>query len=939
MANNVVDFNRIDRLFYGGQELKTLLMGSTVIWRAPEENTEENENLLWNRIFIRGNLAGNPDQEGDSGLAVQFITCESRSRQNSLRMMQGLDITMPYRCVGRTANGIMMWEPVCTLGFDERYTSQIACKPDDDDIWLCVMGSPSGSSSGNGIYRHTNYGAYPDPWVKVLDIPTIAAGGGSSWGLDYRHMGHRLKWSLSSPNTVFFLNSWGSHQGKTAQGQVFRSTDAGVNWSAMSTNAKINALGLVYAIAVNPTNPAILHAVSRNGHYKSTDSGANWTEMSSGLPGAAWITSVQINEMNQNHLRVFAYMTGTGASDTSGEGVYESTNGGSSWSRVNTFRGVRVDSAPWDLFDQYIVFGNNVGGSGQSRYNSASHNNAQISTVPSILGWEAADGFWPPWHGQFRAKGGEDAQAMSGVSWDPVDRDRYAGTARCTMWEAAEGNPTQVRNAGMGYAGEAWGECNLNSLYQVEGNGDAFGVSLFDYGFAYTLNKFNLWTRGSAPSPFDSTGTNIAAAFSPNLDGRVVALGGTYGPLATVYGSRNWGATWPTTVANTAASGGNFTRSCFVDWHQTNPNFVYTDKYRSSDGGETFHLYTTIDNGSNPFPGNATDSGRVIGMCRGNCDVIWALGSDDRTIYRSADRGVNWIEWFQLPNTWANLAGGNYSWHFLGFYPHPENDEGFLFYYNSRVQYVYAKDSVTALGAALNLGSTATSIRCLHADPNVIYVMKARNGEEIVYATDNNGADWIPWTDNAPRTGALRVLDVIQATGDVVYGGTCGPGMRKGIKMVGSSLLDEPTFSVYDYGQLTSGGGNTPTDPDDAEVQINLTIGNEAGVYYGYDDGSFAGVYGSFENASDSDNPTMFGGTVEMMTVQSSGRLRIQFSGGLQISGLTDIELILPNWTGAQLIATWNGSERYQTELISGLASYFTARDGQTIEIGFNDLS
>lgn len=915
--SNFLDLNNVDRLFHGTTEIKTLLWGTTVIWEAPAEPTVEN--LLWNRVFIRGNLSGQPGQEGDSGLGVQFITCQARSRQNSLKMMQGLDITMPYRCVGRTENGIMMWEPVCTIGFENRYSNAIACKPDDDDIWLVAIGAPSAGASGQGIYRHTAYGQYPIPWTKVQAINTIGAGGGSSWGLQFRRMGCNFAWSLSNTQIVYYLNSWGQHNSTTIQGQIYRSTNAGQSFSEMSTNAKINALGRVYALEVDPTDPTVLFAATSNGVFKSADSGANWTEVSNGIPNDAWCTSLQINEMDKNHLRIFVYQTGV-FGDTSGEGVYESTNGGASWSRVFAFKGVRVDSAPWDRFDQYIVFANNVAGAGKSRYHSSSHNFVQIDPVPSILGWEAADGFWPKWHGQFRAKGGPDAEAMCGVSWDPEDRDRYAGTARCTMWEAALGDPTEVRNAGMGYAGEAWGECNLNSLYQIEGNPNVFGVGMFDYGLTYTLNGWGLWTRGGAPNPYSATATNIAVAICPDLDGRVVSLGGDYGPASQIFSSSNWGVSY--TGHGPTSPTGSYTKSCFLDWHQTNTNFVFTDKYRSSDKGATWEGYWDIDNASNPFPGNATNSGRVVGMCRGNCDVLWALGTDNRTVYRSPDRGVNWFSWYTLPSSVGND-------HFLGFYPHPTNDQGFLCYFNNAVQYITGQNTKVQLGGTLPW-SSADSIRCLHADPNVIYVMKATNGGPCVYATDDAGATWVDWTDNIPRTAAMRVLDIIQTTGDVIVGGTKGPSMRKGIKMIAPSLLDDPDFSVFDYGQLTpdTGGGSGGSNND---VDLDMTVGNYGAVYYGFDTGVFD-TYGSISSTS------LFGGTIEMMTIQSSGRFRLEYVEG-QIAGLTSIEVLIPGWTGDPVIATWNGSDRYQTGLISGLGTYFATLDGQTISIGFNNLS
>jgi hypothetical protein len=66
---------------------------------------------------------------------------------------------------------------------------------------------------------------------------------------------------------------------------VFKSTDAGNNWSAVNTGLPTTP---VLALAIDPTSPKIIYAGTYSGGmFKSTDAGGSWSEISTGLPGAA----------------------------------------------------------------------------------------------------------------------------------------------------------------------------------------------------------------------------------------------------------------------------------------------------------------------------------------------------------------------------------------------------------------------------------------------------------------------------------------------------------------------------------------------------------------------------------------------------------------------------------------------------------------------------
>jgi photosystem II stability/assembly factor-like uncharacterized protein len=68
-------------------------------------------------------------------------------------------------------------------------------------------------------------------------------------------------------------------------GGVFKSTDAGATWNAANSGLSPDSpFNTVVALAIDPSNPKTLYAVSFSGVFKSNDAGMSWNPSSSGLP-------------------------------------------------------------------------------------------------------------------------------------------------------------------------------------------------------------------------------------------------------------------------------------------------------------------------------------------------------------------------------------------------------------------------------------------------------------------------------------------------------------------------------------------------------------------------------------------------------------------------------------------------------------------------------
>lgn len=99
---------------------------------------------------------------------------------------------------------------------------------------------------------------------------------------------------------------------------VYRSTDGGATWLAATAGLE-EAIGLYYALAVDPADHRVVYAACGSGVYRSADSGAHWTDVTGDLPSPNGIHSLAIDPRSG--------LLYAGAFD----GVYRSADGGQHW--------------------------------------------------------------------------------------------------------------------------------------------------------------------------------------------------------------------------------------------------------------------------------------------------------------------------------------------------------------------------------------------------------------------------------------------------------------------------------------------------------------------------------------------------------------------------------------------------------------------------------
>jgi photosystem II stability/assembly factor-like uncharacterized protein len=135
---------------------------------------------------------------------------------------------------------------------------------------------------------------------------------------------------IAGQRDVYYFGSSG--------GGVWKTTDAGQSWKAVSDGFFGGSIG---AVAVAPSEPSVVYAGTGEqtirgnvspgaGIWKSTDAGKSWTHM--GLDDSQQIARIRVHPTNSDLVYVAALGHAFGPNDM--RGVFRSRDGGRSWQRI-----------------------------------------------------------------------------------------------------------------------------------------------------------------------------------------------------------------------------------------------------------------------------------------------------------------------------------------------------------------------------------------------------------------------------------------------------------------------------------------------------------------------------------------------------------------------------------------------------------------------------
>ncbi|MEP7337417.1 MAG: Ig-like domain repeat protein, partial [Acidobacteriota bacterium] len=195
--------------------------------------------------------------------------------------------------VYKSTNGGAAWQRMIN-GLTGWTVYSLAFAPNNSNvIYAGTNGGNRSFTSGSGLYKSTDGGA---TWnLTNLGIKPTSV--------------YRLAVSPVNPNTVF---------AGTVGAGVYKSIDGGAAWTRASTGLRT---ANVRKFVAPPGSPGVIYSATLGGGvFKSADNGAQWTELNAGLTTLD-VWSLAIDPGNAQALYAATQ-----------EGVFKSTNGGTSWS-------------------------------------------------------------------------------------------------------------------------------------------------------------------------------------------------------------------------------------------------------------------------------------------------------------------------------------------------------------------------------------------------------------------------------------------------------------------------------------------------------------------------------------------------------------------------------------------------------------------------------
>lgn len=492
-----------------------------------------------------------------------------------------------------------------------------------------------------------------------------------------------------------------------ASGGVFKSIDGGINWLPIFDETYTLSIG---DLVVDPTNPNIIYVgtgevnggggsvtYGGNGVYKSTDGGSTWNHL--GLEATEYISRIVVNPLNPQI--IFLGAMGKLFGKNSERGLYRSTDGGATWEN--------------------------------KLFISDSTGCIDVAINPS------------------------HPDTIFAAMWERIrrpDRRSYGGPT-CGIYRSTDGGDTWIEltngipnnSPSVGRIGISISVSSPNIIYAIYADNIGYFAGVYK-----STNNGDSWTRtndGALGSLFSSYGWwfgNIRV--NPGIPNNVFVLG------LDVYKTQDGGNSW------SYSSSGMHVDQHGMYIHPANPNFIIAGNdggvYKSTTAGVSWTFITSM-----PITQFYT------------CDVDFQY--PNRYYGGTQDNGTN-RTLTGTPNSWQQIYGGD------GFYVLVDpSDNNFIYAESQYGGFGRSTDGGNNFNYGLNgvSGSDrfnwSTPFIIDPTNPVILYL-----GTHRLYKTTNRAVSWTPISPdltNGPPTGNQvygTITTIASAPSDinVVYVGT-----------------------------------------------------------------------------------------------------------------------------------------------------------------------
>ncbi|MFZ0392064.1 MAG: FlgD immunoglobulin-like domain containing protein [Calditrichia bacterium] len=605
--------------------------------------------------------------------------------------------------VWKTGNGGGEWIPV----FDSAPSLSIgAVTVDPSDPNTIYVGTGEANSSGdsypgNGIYRSTDAGIN---W-EYLGLP------------ESYYIG-RIAVDPQNSQRIF-VAATGLLFGKNAERGIYRTQNSGVTWEKVLFISDSTA---AIDVAVDPVNPQNVFAAMwervrypnerraggiTSGIFKSADGGNTWIQLTNGLPpNSPTVGRIGLSIARTNPQVVYAIY-----SDHPGYfmGLYKTTNGGQTWSRVNDGPLSSLHSS----FGWYF---------GQVYVDPTNENTVYVMGVP-----------------QYKSTSG-------GNSWSEIGYSTHVD--HHAIWV----NPNNPSSLIIGNDGGLFTSNNgglsfqkvmnlpLTQFYAVAvdyNNPQRLYGGTQDNGTLRTLNG----TAGNWEEIYGGDGFYVIV--DPN-NSNVIYAESQYGGLGKSTNGGNYFYNATSGIEGTDRR--NWMVPVVMNPNDSNTLYYGTYRvYRTSDAAGSW-TPVSFDLSKGPYSGGL-DFGTIttIDVSPQNSDVIFA-GTDDGNVWVTGNSGISWMNiGLNLPKRWVTR---------LEAHPGDENTalvsfSGYKF--NEYIGYVFKTTDRGQHWTDITANLPQAPVNSLVIDPDFpdIYYAATDVG---VFFTKDGGGQWFMLGNNLPNS-------------------------------------------------------------------------------------------------------------------------------------------------------------------------------------------
>jgi photosystem II stability/assembly factor-like uncharacterized protein len=517
----------------------------------------------------------------------------------------------------------------------------------------------------------------------------------------------------SNPNIIYI---------GAAQGGVWKTTDGGLNWTALTDNLSTLACG---DVVVDQSNPNILYLGTGelnysgdsqygDGIFKSTNAGETWFQVATVSYGSRF-SQIAIDPANSN----IVYAAGN-------LGVYKTTNGGNNW--FNTSSGTNANCVIIDPLNTQVIF-ISTGGTGAGIIKKSSDAGTTWVTLTNGL----------------PGPSGRTQLAMSNNNHNVIYASiAQSGGALLGLYRTANGGDNwTLQNSTTNYLGsQGWYD---NAVVVHPSNPDLVIVGGLDI-YSSTDAGITL-TKKSSWSTTNTVMFSHADIHTLRYNGSVLYCGSDGGVYKSPDNANSWSDLNQTLSTLQYQS---------ADYDISNVNNIYggtqdNNKESTSDGGANWVQRTTGDGGYtivDPVNPNYIYGQYVNGSCQ-----------------RSANYGISYTEIRPTGST-----GGLF---YNPFEMAPGDHNTIVFgradlWKTTEAQTALSSSGWTQIATAGIIGGNISAIGISRQNINKIYIGTS-NGR--IHVTSDNGSNWTT-TTGYPYVSDFAVDDNDDNTCYATLGGT-----------------------------------------------------------------------------------------------------------------------------------------------------------------------